>query len=332
MKKLTCIVITSFWVHCLLIGAPREQKSSWFAQQINKQRFTVAIVSSDEIGLAIACTLLLKKIPINIILVDNTTQLYTTHSLNMIENLNTKQHTLRQGNLKDAGQADIIILAPAAQQKESQSVHELIKQNKSLLTQCLDQMAPISNKAIICVLTEPVDLMAYYAYKKTGVTYNRIFGIGTYIETAHLRSCISKILQVSANTVNIFTLGQHGENQVIGWSTATIAGIPIQQLCPYIQQINNNIIQKKSNLLPYQEKIDHFTISNAIATILKNILFNKKNILSLSCYNEQHGIYFSQPAVVGENGIERILAPVLNTSEQEKLDYSIKNISELIKL
>lgn len=332
MKKLRCCITIFLWAHHLIMGAPREPKPTWQVQQSNNTKHTIAIVSSGAVGPTIAHTLILKKMDLDLILVDINAQQNALKSSDFTQNLIFQEHNLRYGTLKDAGQADIIIIAIAACQGENQPVAKLVKKNKALLTQCVGQMAPFNKKSIILVATDPVDLMTYYMHQMAGLTYNQIFGIGTYLETAHVRACISKLLGVSANAVNTFILGEYGENQVTAWSSASIAGIPLQQKYPHIDQISKHIPCSKMYLMQDQENINHFNLSNCVADILKSILLDKKKIMTVSCYNEQHSIYFSQPAVVGKHGIEKIFIPFLNSQEQEKLNFCIQNIIGMIQL
>ena len=134
--------------------------------------------------------------------------------------------------------------------------------------------------------------------------------------------------------MDAYVIGEHGDLQCAAWSSADIAGKPITEF-PGIQQKDLNEIAQQVKNKAYEiiqcKGSTSFGIAACVATMCESILFNQKIVMPLSTYVEEYKICFSMPAVLGENGIEKILSIPLNNEEQKKLSNSAEQLYSLLK-
>lgn len=295
----------------------------------------IAIIGAGIVGSTTAYALILKKITSEIILVD----VNETHCHGEILDLSdaisfdgTSQ--VRAGSAADAAQADIIIIAAGKAQKTGETRADLFASNKKIISDICTSIKPINPQAIIIMVTNPLDPLTLLAQSLADLPRNQIFGAGTFLDTLRLHSIIAQKLNIAPQSVNAYILGEHGDSQFVAWSAAEISGIPIvdyqgiekKDLELFAQQVKDKayeIIACKGSTA--------FGIATCVATMCEAIIFNQKIIIPLSTYIQQYNLCLSMPAILGENGIEKILPIPLHNDEQKQLTYSanqLKHVSE----
>jgi len=238
------------------------------------------------------------------------------------------------GTLKDAAQADIIIIAAGARQKIGEKRVDLLKTNYAMVQQIVTDMKPIQPNAIIIMVTNPLDPLTLCAQKASGLDRAQVFGTGTFLDTQRLRGILSKKLNIAQQSIHAYVLGEHGDTQFAAWSIATIAGIPIVEF-PKITESDLEKITQKTKKRAYEiieaKGSTYFGIATCVMAICENIIYDTKRVLPLSVYTETFKVCLSMPAVLGESGIEQILPPPLSAQEQLQLEKSAEYLQTLAK-
>lgn len=292
------------------------------------EQATIAIIGTGAVGSTAAHTLLLSTQGITIMLVDaNQTKCKgeeeDLHDA-VSENISSK---VTSGTLREAGQADIIIITAGVAQKPGQTRLELLEINKKIMGSIVQDMQPIKKSAIIIVVANPVDILTLEVCTSAGLPKNQVFGSSTLLDTLRLKEILRDILQVNIDSIHIKVLGEHGDNQFIAWSTATIDGIPLENIKKFTNTERHEIEQKvrdKAYEIIACKGSTSFGIAACIETYCHAILYDKKSILPVSCYQEKNEICLSVPVIVGKSGIEKVMPLILNQEEQEKMDQCIK--------
>ena len=139
-------------------------------------------------------------------------------------------------------------------------------------------------------------------------------------DTQRLRGIIAHELDVSCRSVHAYMLAEHGDTQFAAWSCARADGILLSQLLPEkkLQQIHDDAMRRAYDIIQCK-KATYYGIAACVADICECIIYNQKRILPVSSYQQQYGISFSLPAVIGETGIERILDIPLDEKEKQLL-------------
>jgi L-lactate dehydrogenase len=294
----------------------------------------IAIIGAGCVGSTTAYTLLLKKITAEIILVDINEARCRGEILDLSDALSfngTSQ--IRAGTAQDAAQANIVIIAAGKPQNPGETRLELLKINKSIITDIFTAIKPINPQAIIIMVTNPVDSLTALAQSLSDLPHNQVFGTGTFLDTLRLRGIIAQKTNVSAASVNAYVIGEHGDSQCAAWSSAEIAGTPIAQFPGIKKEDFENLAQQVKNKA-YEiiacKGSTSFGIAACVASMCEAIIFDQKIVMPLSTHIPEYNTCLSMPAVLGENGIERLLPIPLNNDEQKKLSDSAQQLRDLL--
>jgi L-lactate dehydrogenase len=294
----------------------------------------IAIIGAGFVGSTTAYALLLKKITAEIILVDINEVRCRGEILDLSDALSfdgTSQ--IRAGTAQDAAQADIIVIAAGKAQNPGETRLALLKTNKSIITDIFTAIKPINPQTIIIMVTNPLDSLTALAQSLSGLPHNQVFGTGTFLDTLRLRGIIAQKVNVSAASVNAYVIGEHGDSQCAVWSSAEIAGTPIAQFPGIKREDFENLAQQvkdKAYEIIACKGSTSFGIAACVASMCEAIIFDQKIVIPLSTYIPEYDTCLSMPAVLGENGIERLLPIPLNNDEQKKLSDSAQQLRALL--
>src|SRR6516162_5301456 len=135
------------------------------------------------------------------------------------------------GDMSDIPSSDIIVITAGLRRKPDESRLDLINRNVDLFLGLLEEIkkAGLKPSAYLIVVSNPVDVLTYLAVQRSGLPWQRVIGLGTQLDTARFRSYLARRLKVPATQVNAIILGEHGDSMVPVWSSATVAGLPLDQ-------------------------------------------------------------------------------------------------------
>ena len=292
----------------------------------------IAIIGAGAVGSTTAYALILKNVIAEVILVDIDEERCKGEILDLSDALFCSTSKIHGGTAQDAAQADIIIIAAGIRQKPKQTRIELIATNRSIISAILEQIRPISLHTIIIMVTNPVDILTLDAQQFSGLPRNQVFGSGTFLDTQRLCGILAKKLNITAQSIDAYILGEHGDTQFPAWSNAYIAGIPLHDF-PQINQKELNQIAEETRKKAYEiiscKGATYYGIATCVAAMCQAIIFDQKLVMPLSCYIPSFDVCLSMPAVLGENGIEEILPIPLNEKEEQQLIRSAEHLQKL---
>lgn len=294
---------------------------------------TVAIIGVGAVGATIAYALMLKNIVSEIVLVDINVDRCAGEAADLAEALGfVYTSKITQGTYEEAKKADIVIIAAGIAQKPGQTRLELTAKNTQIFKSILDNLAGIQSNALLIVVANPLDVLTWYAHKHFGLKRSQIMGTGTFLDTQRLKHLLATRLSVAEDSIQGFVLGEHGDSQVVAWSTVSIGasapekwGITREIEQKYAESVKNaayEIIRTKGATF--------YGIAACVATLCEIIIFNKKAIIPLSWYHEEYQVCMSLPVVLGEKGIERVIELDLSEEEKEKMEKSATILRDLI--
>jgi L-lactate dehydrogenase len=294
---------------------------------------TIAIIGAGSVGSTTAYALMLANTNTEIILVDINQTRCTGETLDLSDALAfCTTHNIRMGTAQEVGQADIIIIAAGQKQSPGQSRRELLVTNRKIVSQVIKSAESIKKDAIIIIVTNPVDILTGLAQELVHLPKNQIFGSGTYLDTQRLRGLLATQLNIARDSIDVYVIGEHGDSQVCAWSNAHINGTPLLQF-PDIQKADLPQIAQKTREYAYKiiecKGSTYYGIAACVARICNIILYDKKEIIPISWYHKEYDACFSLPAIVGRNGVEKIIPINLDTAEQQQLQQSIEVLNKL---
>ncbi|MGC9516343.1 MAG: malate dehydrogenase [Methanomicrobiales archaeon] len=234
-------------------------------------------------------------------------------------------------NIESVENSDIVVLTAGVPRTPDMDRIELSATNGKIIANYAEQIARHAPDSIILVVTNPVDVMTYVAYKKSGFEKNRVIGLGNHLDSLRLRNFMAKHFNVHVSEIHTRVIGQHGKHMVPLISLTSIGGIPLESYSTWdyftgyksidmkatIQKVINagsDIISKKGAT----EYGPAFAISNLVTTILND----EKKILTVSAYLEGeiegiNDICLGVPVKLGREGVEGIIPISMNENERE---------------
>ncbi|PVU90488.1 hypothetical protein BB559_004589 [Furculomyces boomerangus] len=292
----------------------------------------VAIIGgAGNVGAAIAFALVVMQIPAEVLLVDVTEEVAKGQALDISDAAHLSCAKCRVGTFEEAGQADVIIITAGARQNPGESRSNLIDRNYAILKSIITKISPIKPTAIILMVSNPVDILTSIAQKLTGLPKNHVLGSGTFLDSGRLRNHLSNLLKISSSSIHANMLGEHGDSQFVGWSTATIAGAPLLDH-PIMENIDLDKVEKEIANKAYSiidaKGSTYFGIGMHVAVLTRSILNNDLRVFPVSNYHEEYDTYLSLPAVVGASGASRVDIQ-LNSRERTLLQESAKKIKDI---
>ncbi len=293
----------------------------------------IAVIGAGSVGSTIAYTLVMKNLAAEVILVDINEAKEEGEVMDINDALSfVETGKIRGGSYQDAATADVIVITAGLPQKSGdQSRLELVNKNKEILKSIFDQIKPLNPEVKIVVVSNPVDIMTYYAQEFSGLPRNQVFGTGTSLDTSRLRTEIALALDINVQSVDGFVLGEHGESEFVAWSTVSVGGVLIKdklgsdkldEIAKKVRDDAKSIIDRKGSTF--------YGIAAVTTDIIESVLLDQNKVLPISSriedWNGVSGVCLGVPAVVGKEGVKSIWSLELNDEEKEKLKLSAEKI------
>jgi len=238
---------------------------------------------------------------------------------------------------EDTAGSDLIIITAGIARKPGMSRDDLVNTNVKIVKSCTEQAVKYSPNAFIIVVTNPLDVMVYTAYKASGFPAHRVFGMAGVLDSARFRTFIAMELGVSYKDVSAFVLGGHGDDMVPLVRYSYAGGIPIEKLIPAdrIEAIVERTRKGGAEIVNYLKTGSAFYAPGASAVeMAEAVLKDKKRILPVAAYLQgeygEKDIYFGVPAIIGGGGVEKIIEVDLTEAEKVALQKSIAAVKKVL--
>jgi malate dehydrogenase len=235
--------------------------------------------------------------------------------------------------------SDIVVITAGVPRKPGMSRDDLLNINTDIVRGVTEQIAKYSPQAILIVVSNPLDAMAYVAYKVSRFPRHRVIGMAGILDSARMRHFIAAELNVSVENVAALVLGSHGDQMVPLTRYATVAGIPLNTLLS--QERIDAIVQRTRDGGAEIVKLlkagsAYYAPSAAIVEMVEATIKDKQKILPCSVYLEGeygiNGVFIGVPVKLGARGIEQILEIGLSLDERGALQRSAEAVKELIDI
>lgn len=241
-------------------------------------------------------------------------------------------------NYRSMRGSDIVIIAAGANQKPGETRTDLLQKNVAVISDIIPHvMANVDAKRVkIIMVTNPLDVMVMLAQKLSKLPASRVIGTGTMLDTARLRTILSRNLGVSTRAVHAYVLGEHGDSSVVAWAAASVGGLPLDDFC---RQTKNLITAAARETIAYRVHNAAYEIIRgrgatwdgigaAAADLVRCIVNDERRILTVSTVDGtgRDKLAMSLPRIVGADGIIASLHPNLSASESAALRKSGKII------
>jgi malate dehydrogenase len=233
--------------------------------------------------------------------------------------------------------SDIVVVTAGIARKPGMSRDDLIATNAKIVTDVCNNIKKHAPKALVIIVSNPLDAMCHVALKATGFPSERVFGMAGVLDSSRYKTFLAEALDVSVEDIQGFVLGGHGDTMVPLPRYTTVAGIPLADLLD--QATIDKIVDRARNggaeIVGYLKTGSAFYAPSAsVLEMIESIVKDKKKILPCAVYlTGQYGIkdlYVGVPVKLGKNGIEQVIEIKLTDAEKQELRKSADAVQELV--
>ena len=252
-------------------------------------------------------------------------------------------HGLLFAKPMDIADAAIVIVSAGAAQKPGETRLDLVKKNVGIFKSIMPQIKNSGFQGILLIVANPVDILTTVAQKLTGFPESRVIGSGTVLDTARLKYLLGEHLGVDSRSIHAFIVGEHGDSEIVAWSSANVSGVPLNDFCELrghfkhreaMQEIADTVKNSAYEIIEKKQST-YYGIAMSVKRICEAIIRNEESILPVSVTLHGdfgiEGVSLSMPAVVGKDGIETLVPIKLSVDELVKLQESAAKLKEIYK-
>lgn len=295
----------------------------------------VVIVGCGNVGMSYAYSLLNQKTAVNeLILIDINKEKAAGEAMDLNHGLpySPSKIDIREGDYADCHDAKIVMIAAGRNQDVGETRMDLIDKNKVVFQEIIKKIVDSGFRGFFIIATNPVDIMTYITYQYSHFPKERVIGTGTTLDSARLRYEIGNKLNINPKNVHAYVIGEHGDTEMVPWSNATLGLTNLNEfltneekenIANKVKNMAYDIIKKKGNT--------SYGIGMATTRITNAILNNENAILTISSYDDENDIFIGYPTIINNLGASKRLPFPLTNEEQEKFNFSIKALKEVIK-
>ncbi|WP_019140026.1 L-lactate dehydrogenase [Noviherbaspirillum massiliense] len=303
----------------------------------------VGIVGSGHVGSTAAYSITLQGISTELVLVDSNPDLAEAHRMDILHATPFAHPVrLRAGRLPELAGCGVVILAAGAAQVAGESRMQLLSRNAGVFANLVPEIVRHAGNPILLVASNPLDIMTHIATALSGLPPSRVLGSGTMLDTARFRSLLAERFRVSPSSAHAYVPGEHGDSEVLIWSTAQVAGVPLKQFgdacgMPLDAAMMDEIdkaVRGAANRIIAGKGATYYGIGAALARLVRCIVNDERAVFTAcSMAPEIEGVKqvaLSLPLVIGSDGVQRQIRPQMNDAEAQALGASARLIKQAV--
>ncbi len=304
----------------------------------------VAVIGCGFVGSSIAFTLMQSKLFSEMVLIDADHNKADGEAKDISHGIPfAGQMKIYAGDYDDIADAAIIIITAGANQKPTETRLDLVKKNVGIYKSIIPEIAKRNYQGILLIVSNPVDILTYAAVKLSGLPKERVLGSGTVLDTARLKYILGEHLSVDSRSVHSFIIGEHGDSEIVAWSSTNVSGIALDNFCEMrghfdhersMERIAEDVKNSAYEIIS-KKHATYYGIAMSVKRICECIIRDEKSILPISSIIDgDYGINkiaLSMPAIVGAGGIETHVPISLNEAETKALQQSAETLGKIVE-
>ncbi|BDR59587.1 lactate/malate family dehydrogenase [Xylocopilactobacillus apicola] len=297
---------------------------------------TVGIMGMGNVGSTVAHIIVAQGLADTLILYDRNQDKVNADTLDFQDaaSLLSTHTTVINGQISDMKDCDIIISAIGRIDLiKVGNVDRFVelRSNAPGVSDLSKELKDSGFHGILLVITNPNDVITGLYHKHTGFATNKVLGTGTYLDTSRLKRHVGEALGVDPRSVSGYILGEHGDSQFAAWSTVRVEGRPFTEIAKE-KGIDLDQLEKDTRFgggeVHAGKGYTNYAVATAATSLVQIIFSDAKSEAICSHYNEDFKGYISSPAIIGKNGVERVLELPLTDEENKNLLKSAQTIKE----
>jgi len=296
----------------------------------------IGVVGAGNVGATAAQQIAERELASEVVLLDVAEGIPQGKGLDLAESSPVDRFDTKIVGTSDIGRlsgCDVAVVTAGIARKPGMSRDDLLSTNADVVSSICEKLKSLAHQAIVIVVTNPLDTMAYVALKSTGFPPNRVVGMAGILDSSRFRYFIASELDVSVEDVTAFVLGGHGDSMVPLPRYSSVAGIPLTELLD--EATIDRLVQRTRDggaeiVAHLKTGSAYYAPASAISEMVTAIVRDKKRILPCAAWlTGQYGInglFMGVPVKLGANGVEQIIEIGLTQEESQALHTSAEDI------
>jgi len=298
----------------------------------------ITIIGSGKVGGDAALFSALKRLDDKIMLLDVVNGLPQGEAMDINHMLSEQGIDVEvegSNDFADMQGSKIVVVVAGSGRKPGMTRMDLLKINAGVVKSVVENIKKYAKDSMIIPVTNPLDPMAYVTYKASGFEKNRVFGMGGMLDLSRFRQFIHEATGHSRDSIRALVIGEHGENMLPLPRFSSVSGIPLSTFLPKekLDELIQNTKQVAAKVIELKGATVHAP-GNAISAMIESIVRDRKQVIPVATYLDgEYGhsdVTIGVPAVIGKNGVEKIVELDLNAEEKAAFDAGVKNVKDAI--
>ena len=326
-------------------GSGRKFMRAVSGSEPDEPHAKITIVGVGQVGMAGAFSIVTQGVASELALVDVAADKLQGEMMDLQHGLAFVRRTHIKADTDYAVSAGskICVVTAGARQREGESRLNLVQRNVEIFKHVIPQLVKYSPDTILLIISNPVDVLAYVAWKISGLPKHRVIGSGTMLDSSRFRFLLSERLNISPQSCHGYIIGEHGDSSVALWSSVNVSGTRLLDMCPKAgqtddpenwQEIHQDVINSAYRIIQLKGYTS-WAIGTMVATLCNAILKNQRQVYALSTmatgfHDITEEVYLSLPCVIGEHGITHILNQNITEPESEKVREGANELRKII--
>lgn len=302
----------------------------------------ISIIGAGEVGASCASCMAFRDLANEIILFDVIPGLAEGKALDLWQSASINRFDTEIKGVTNDYEAirdsDIVVVTCGITRKPGMDRSDLLLTNEEIIKEVSTNIAKYAPSAIMIVVSNPLDLLCYCAYKYSGFQSNHVLGMSGLLDVARYKSFVSEALDVSTKDIQALILGGHGKTMVPMPRYTTIGGIPIRNLLSEeeVQKAISRTQLGGDEIITHLGRSGWYAAGAAICEMVEAIVRDHHRVLPVCAYlNGEYGyfdIYLGVPVILGRDGVEKVIELDLDDDDRIKLDVSYQEVRKELSL
>lgn len=298
----------------------------------------VAVVGCGLVGSSTAFSLVTQGVCDEILMIDINEERALGEVLDLRDTIKylDRNVKVRTASYSDCSDVDIIVITAGAPPQKGQTRLDTLEVSAKIVKTIVEPVMASGFDGIFIVVSNPVDIIAHYVYKLSGLPKNQVIGTGSSLDTSRLQNFIAELVNVDPRSVYAYSMGEHGDSQMVPWSIVTVAGKSFNDIIhdnkDLVGDVDLDEIVKKTTREGWEiynrKGTTYYGIATACAGIIKAILYDENRIIPVSTLLEgeygETGVFAGVPTILNRTGAADILEIHMTDEELDKFHQSVE--------
>ena len=295
----------------------------------------VGVIGCGFVGSTAAYSIALRGVATEMVLIDMVPKVAKAHAEDILHATPfASPMRVWGGDYPDLDGAGVVVLACGVNQRPGETRLQLLERNARVFQQVIPRVLEHAPAAVLLVATNPVDIITMMVTSISGLPAARVIGSGTILDTARFRALLGEHLGVAPHSVHAYVLGEHGDSEVLIWSSAQVGGVPLEAfarqrglaLGAAERQGIDDAVRRAAYRIIEGKQATYFGIGAGLARLAEAVRDDERVVMTVSSAQGTlkgfDGVCLALPRVIGAAGVMSTLIPSLSNSEQADLERS----------